>query len=111
MSAAATAVRAVTASPTRAPRTTATTGFTNAYVDTRADEVTWRSHTYALNATMLPNTVRKTHDARTLGVTAAASNAATSPRPAPIAARTTPPASISIDAPRRTAFGSAARFE
>ena len=40
------------------PSSTAITGFTYAYVLTRAGVLTCSSHTYAVNATIEPNTTR-----------------------------------------------------
>ena len=40
------------------PRKTATTGFTNAYVDTREIGARSSSQTYAVNATTEPNVTR-----------------------------------------------------
>ena len=55
MTDAATIVRAVSGSPASAhPSSTATTGFTYAYVDTFAGVVARRSHAYAENATSDP---------------------------------------------------------
>ena len=41
-----------------APSTTATTGLTNAYVETRDTDAFCRSQVYALYATSEPNTMR-----------------------------------------------------
>src|SRR6266508_652822 len=57
MTAAPTSIVGVTSSfSTSAPRTTATTGLTYAYVATVDTGACWRSHVYAEKATMEPNT-------------------------------------------------------
>ncbi len=59
MTAAATAIRTVSASPASAqPSSTAMTGFTYAYVLTRVGVLTRSSQMYALKAMIEPNTTR-----------------------------------------------------
>src|SRR5690606_32228913 len=56
---AATAIRGLLGSRANAqPSSTATTGLTYAYVETRAGVLTPRSHVYAVNPTSEPNTMR-----------------------------------------------------
>jgi hypothetical protein len=59
MTAVASRVPALRCSPATAhPSTTATAGFTNAYVATRVGAVWRRSHMYAENVTTVPMTIR-----------------------------------------------------
>src|SRR5439155_26222761 len=77
----------------RAPSTTATTGFTNAHVDTSDTEVICRSHVYALKATSEPKTTRYADAINEELEKVAVSTSASSPQPKPATSNATPPPS------------------
>src|SRR5438874_8674082 len=78
----------------RAPSKTATTGFTNAYVDTSDTEAFCRSQVYAVYATSEPKTTRYANAISDRAEKVAGSRSATSPLPSAATTRPTPPASI-----------------
>src|SRR4051812_46934459 len=90
------------------PRSTATTGFTYAYVATRVGAQLPSSHAYALNATIDPKMLRYATAAIAPASIAAQRSRAPSPETRPAARRTAPATSISIAAPTRTSRGSGA---
>src|SRR6266513_411691 len=78
----------------RAPSTTATTGFTKAYVDTSDTDAFCKSQVYAVYATSDPNTTRYANAISDRTEKVAGSSCATSPLAIAATTRTRPPASI-----------------
>src|SRR5712691_10403308 len=77
-----------------APSTTATTGFTNAYVETSDTDALCRSHVYALYATSEPSTTRYANALSDRTENVEGSTFASSPRGRATTSSTTPPTSI-----------------
>src|SRR2546423_9410544 len=77
-----------------APSATATTGFTNAYVETSDTEAFCSSHVNAVYATNEPNTTRYANAINDRTENVAGSICASSPLGSAATIRTTPPASI-----------------